>query len=74
MDFRLLARRYAIAFHRPASGTLTAHAEITDEMARAVMRDVRQGGGADLEVPVEVMDGYGNAVATLTGYYSFRSR
>lgn len=69
---RLLARGISIQFRQAANSGVTAHAAITDEMAVAVEVAVEDGGKADLEVPVKVMDGHGAEVAHLTALFHFR--
>ncbi len=72
--FRLLARSLDIRYKKPVRGGVTAHAEITPEMARAVLDGVAGVGKHDLLVPVELLDGYGAQVAIVRGVYSFRPR
>lgn len=71
---RLLARGVDVRFKKPARAQVTAHAEITAEMAEAVLRGVELHGRYDLEVPVLLLDGHGEIVATVRGSYGFRPR
>lgn len=72
VGLRLRARTAEIRYRRPASGRVTAHAEITDEMAAAVLAGLESQGRIELSVPVEVLDGHGAQVARVLGIYSFR--
>lgn len=69
---RLLARSLEIRYRRPESVAITAHAEITEEMATAVIQGIERHGRMDLELQVQLMDGYGEVVAVLKGVYGFR--
>ncbi len=71
---RLLARSLEIRYKKPVRGGVTAHAEITPEMAEAVIAGIAAAGKHDLVVPVELFDGHGNSVAVVRGIYSFRPR
>ncbi|NOY24552.1 MAG: DUF4442 domain-containing protein [Oligoflexia bacterium] len=72
VGLRLRARAAEIRYRRPAQARITAHAEITDEMADAVTAGLATRGRVDLSVPVEIFDGYGNSVARVLGAYTFR--
>lgn len=71
---RLLARGIEVRFKKPVRGGVTAHAEITVEMAEAVLRGIERSGRHDLEVPVRLLDGTGEVVAVLRGLYGFRDK
>jgi len=71
---RLRARSSELHFRRPASGRVTAHAEVTDDMATLVLEGLDNHGKVDLSVAVEVLDGHGTTVARVVGVYSFRPR
>lgn len=73
LGLRLRARGADIRFRQSASGRVTAHAEITDEMAAAVVEELARAGKAELIVPVEILDGRGATVARVTGRYGFRA-
>ena len=72
LGLRLRARSAEIRYRRPAAGRVTAHAEITDEMAAAVQQGLERQGRTELVVPVEILDGRGTSVARVMGVYSFR--
>ena len=73
-NLRLLARNMDIRFKKPARGGVTAHAEVTEDMARAVRQGIARLGKHELEVLVELLDGHGGTVAQARGVYSFRPR
>lgn len=72
VGMRVWARAGEIRFRRPATGRVTAHAEITDEMVQAVLRELARAESAEIVVPVEVLDGRGSTVARVTGSYRLR--
>jgi thioesterase domain-containing protein len=72
LGLRLRARGAEVRYRQSAGGQVTAHAEITDEMAASVLEGLAAGGKAELVVPVEILDGRGATVARVTGRYGFR--
>jgi uncharacterized protein (TIGR00369 family) len=71
---RLLARAVTIRFRRPSTGGVSAHAEITDEMASAVETSIAAKGKADLDVPIQVYDGHGALIAEVFATYHMRKK
>ncbi|MCK6506392.1 DUF4442 domain-containing protein [Myxococcota bacterium] len=72
LGLRLRARGVEVRYRQSAAGRVTAHAEVTDEMATAVLEGLAAHGKAELVVPVEILDGRGATVAKVTGRYGFR--
>lgn len=69
---RMRARGLELRFRRTARPGTTAHAQVTDEMAQAVCHGIGAAGRHDLAVPVDLLDGEGEAVARMIATYSFR--
>lgn len=69
---RVRARSAEIRYKQPATGRVTAHAEVTAELAERVGRELAAAGVAELLLPVEVLDGRGATVARVTASYRLR--
>ena len=70
--YQLLARGSNIRFRKGARGSVTAHCHVTTEMARTVDWGVSTTRKADLEVPVQILDGQGDTIAEFVAIYQFR--
>jgi acyl-coenzyme A thioesterase PaaI-like protein len=68
-----LQKSTKIKYYLPSNKDVTAHATLTVEMLAAI-RDGLGSGGANLEVPVKVLDGNGRDVAEVVTHFAFRRR
>jgi uncharacterized protein (TIGR00369 family) len=71
--FVQLQKSTKIKYYAPSHKDVTAHARVTPEMLSAILEDV-QSGSAQVDVPVQVLDGHGTDVADLVSRFTFRPR
>lgn len=67
-----LQRACRIQYKANATKDVTAHAMITGEMIQAVMDGVERDGKAEIEIPVNLMDGNGKDVGEVVSMITFR--
>lgn len=67
-----LQRATRILYKANSSKDVTAHAEITAEMVAAVTKGVERDGKAEIEIPVNLMDGHGKDVGEIVSKITFR--
>ena len=68
-----LQKSSKVKYFLPSHQDVTAHAEVTPEMLDAIEASLG-GRGAEIEVPVKVLDGHGRDIAELISRFSFRRR
>ena len=68
-----LQKSTKIKYYAPSHKDVTAHARITSEMLAAIVEGVA-AGSAQVDVPVQVLDGHGTDVAELVSRFTFRPR
>ncbi len=67
-----LCKASRVEYLASSAKDVTAHAMVTAEMVQAVMNGLDRDGKAQLEVPVQLMDGNGRDVAEVVSLYTFR--
>ena len=68
-----LQRATRIQYKANSSKDVTAHAMITAEMVNAVIEGVKAHGKAEIEIPVNLMDGHGKDVGEVVSKITFRA-
>lgn len=71
--FVQLQKSTKIKYYAPSQRDVTAHARVTPEMLAAILEEVADGQ-AQVDVPVQVLDGHGTDVAELVSRFTFRPR
>jgi acyl-coenzyme A thioesterase PaaI-like protein len=68
-----LLKASRIEYLAPSGKDVTAHAMVTAEMVQAVLNGVERDGKAQVEIPVQLMDGHGKDVAEVVCVYTFKT-
>lgn len=71
--YRNFQKSTKIKYYHPAKADVTAHCQLTPEMANNVEAYMMRGMPARLFVPVKVLDGHGQDVAELVVHFSFKT-
>lgn len=67
-----LQKATRIEYLATSTKDVTAHAMITGEMVQAITNGLERDGKAQLEVPVQLMDGHGKDVGEVVSLFTFR--
>ena len=67
-----LAKASRIEYLATTKGDVTAHAQITPEQIQSIIDGIAREGRAQLELPVQLMDGHGKDVGNLVSVFTFR--
>ncbi len=76
-DLRALVQKHRVShiqYRAFSSRDVTARAKVTKELVETVQSLVAATGEAVMELPVEVMDGYGKDICVITPVFGFKAK
>jgi uncharacterized protein (TIGR00369 family) len=71
-SLKRLQKATRIEYLAPSTKDTTAHAMVTAEMVQAITSALDRDGKAQVEIPVQLMDGHGTDVGEVVALFTFR--